>query len=211
MPRTALLRGASACALILASVASPEAQVSLPQIVVGAAQRAAEAATTPPLQNAGDAAVVTQKEIIEEKPPVTDTARLLERQPGVSVQTGGGVSGIPAIRGLADDRLKIVVGGVQATSTCANHMNSPLSYTDPNTIGRIEVVTAVSPVSKGGDSIGGSILVTPKSPVFATPVVVPAVVGPGGARCRRSLPRVPTRRFPICRCRFQARWFWPQQ
>lgn len=177
MNLTVLSRGASACALILASVASAEAQVSLPQIVVGAAP----APTAPPLEKAGDEAVVTPKEIESEKPDVTDTAKLLERQPGVSVQTGGGVSGLPAIRGLADDRLKIVVGGVQTTSACANHMNSPLSYTDPNTIGRVEIVTAVSSVSKGGDSIGGSILVTPISPVFATPVVAPTVVGPAGA------------------------------
>ncbi|WP_292529291.1 TonB-dependent receptor [Methylocystis sp.] len=178
MTFTVLSRGASACALMLASVASAEAQVSLPQIVVGAARAAP---TAPPLEKAGDEAVVTQKEIVAEKPPETDTAKLLERQPGVSVQTGGGVSGLPAIRGLADDRLKIVVGGVQTTATCANHMNSPLSYTDPNTIGRVEVVTAVSSVTKGGDSIGGSILVTPISPVFATPVVAPAVIGPAGA------------------------------
>lgn len=180
MSRTALLRGVSAGALTLAFIFAAQAQVALPTIVVGAAPRPV-APTAPPLDKAGDSAVVTQKEIVEEKPPVTDTAKLLEREPGVSVQTGGGVSGLPAIRGLADDRLKILVGGVQTTSTCANHMNSPLSYTDPNTIGRVEVVTAVSPVSKGGDSIGGSILVTPKSPVFATPVVGPPVVGPGGA------------------------------
>ncbi|MGJ0503090.1 MAG: TonB-dependent receptor [Methylocystis sp.] len=176
MYRSALLRGASACALILASLATAKAQVSLPQIVVGAAQPAA-----PGPSDKSNVTVVTQKDIVEEKPPETDTAKLLEHQPGVSVQTGGGVSGLPAIRGLADDRLKIVVGGVQATSACANHMNSPLSYTDPNTIGRVEVVTAVASVSKGGDSIGGSILVTPKSPVFATPVVAPALIGPGGA------------------------------
>ncbi|MGD9539334.1 TonB-dependent receptor [Methylocystis sp.] len=176
MTFTALSRGASACALMLASVASAEAQVSLPQIVVGAARPQA-APSTPPLEKAGETDV-PQKEIVEEKPPETDTAKLLEHQPGVSVQTGGGVSGLPAIRGLADDRLKILVGGVQTTSTCANHMNSPLSYTDPNTIGRVEVVTAVSSVSKGGDSIGGSILVTPISPVFVSPAA-PAVVGPG--------------------------------
>ncbi|MGJ0513057.1 hypothetical protein [Methylocystis sp.] len=73
MYRPALLRGASACALILASLTTAKAQVSLPQIVVGAAQRAP---TTPPLEKA-DETVVTQKEIIEEKPPETDTAKLL--------------------------------------------------------------------------------------------------------------------------------------
>ena len=84
MPPTTLLRSASACALILASLATANAQVSLPQIVVGA-QRAAPA--TAPLEQAGDAAVVSQQEIVEQKPDVSDTAKLLERQPGVSVQT----------------------------------------------------------------------------------------------------------------------------
>ena len=90
MHRPALLRGASACALILASLATAKAQVSLPQIVVGAAH----GTPTTPLDKANET-VVTQKEIVEEKPPETDTAKLLEHQPGVSVQTGGGVSGIP--------------------------------------------------------------------------------------------------------------------
>jgi iron complex outermembrane receptor protein len=86
------------------------------------------------------------------------------------------LSRLPAIHGMADDRLKIMVGGVEPTSACANHMNPPLSYIDPNNVDRIEVQSGVMPVSKGGDSIGGSILVTPRQPVFAPPANAPAVV-----------------------------------
>ena len=152
MPPTALLRGASACALILASVASAEAQVSLPQIVVGAAP--APVASAPDR----DAKIVDQKEIEKERPAVADTAKLLENTPGVSMYEAGGVSRLPAIHGMADDRLKIIVGGVQPTSACANHMNPPLSYIDPNNVQKIEVFSGVMPVSRGGDSIGGSII-----------------------------------------------------
>lgn len=177
MPRYAFTHGVSAVAITLALVGTAQAQTALPPLTIRAAT------PTPPTQRSvsespapsPDETVVKQKEIVVEKPPQTDTATLLSRQPGVSVQTGGGVAGIPAIHGLADDRLKILVGGVEATSTCANHMNTPLSYTDPNTIGNVEVVYGVSSVSKGGDSIGGSILVTPKSPVFATPIVGPTI------------------------------------
>ena len=37
----------------------------------------------------------------------SDTATLLRAVPGVSVNAAGGVSGLPSIRGLADDRLLV--------------------------------------------------------------------------------------------------------
>ncbi|NUJ80452.1 TonB-dependent receptor plug domain-containing protein [Methylocystis sp. FS] len=178
MQRTALLRGASACALVLASLATAEAQVALPQIVIGAPQRTAAPATP---QKPSDVEIVDQKEIDKEKPAIADTTKLLENTPGVSMYEAGGVSRLPAIHGMADDRLKIIVGGVQPTSACANHMNPPLSYIDPNNVQKIEVYSGVMPVSKGGDSIGGSIIVTPKQPVFAPPPgapLPPPVVAP---------------------------------
>lgn len=199
MHRYPLMRGASAVALSFAIVSIAQAQTALPPIVVGAAPRPVSTPAPAQPQTAASPAsdkqqapgteTVTLREIEKDRGAVSDTAQLLERQPGVSMYTGGGVSGLPAIRGLADDRLKILVGGVQATSTCSNHMNTPLSYTDPNTIGKVDVVTAVSSVSKGGDSIGGSILVTPRSPVFATAPIGPgAPVGPGGLPLGPSAP-----------------------
>src|SRR5690606_36262891 len=52
-------------------------------------------------------------------------------------------------------------GGV-ITSSCSNHMNSPLSYLDSGKIEKIEVATKLAPVSMGGDSLGGAIKVKTK-------------------------------------------------
>src|SRR3546814_10370986 len=46
-------------------------------------------------------------------------------------------------------------------------MNAPLSYTEPQTIDAISVITGVRPVSMGGDSIGGAISVETQTPRFA--------------------------------------------
>ncbi|MGZ8270528.1 MAG: TonB-dependent receptor plug domain-containing protein, partial [Methylophilus sp.] len=88
-----------------------------------------------------------------------DTAKLLEDEAGLSFYRGGGVSSLPAIHGLADDRIRIKVDGMDLISSCANHMNPPLSYISPANVGVIDVFAGVSPVSSGGDSIAGTILV----------------------------------------------------
>ena len=100
---------------------------------------------------------------------VADTASMLLNTPGYSVTSNGGVAGLPFVNGLGDDRLKIRVDGMEITSACANHMNAPLSYIDPSQVGRIDVVAGVTPVSAGGDSIGGTITVTSAPPAFAAP------------------------------------------
>lgn len=97
----------------------------------------------------------------------SDAALLLSTTPGYSVAQAGGVSGLPFINGLGDDRLKIRIDGMELTSACANHMNAPLSYLDPTQVGRIEVLAGVTPVSAGGDSIGGTITVKSAAPQFA--------------------------------------------
>jgi iron complex outermembrane recepter protein len=98
-----------------------------------------------------------------------DTAALLDHLPGVSVNQAGGVSGLPSIHGLADDRLRILVDGADISASCPNHMNPALSYVPPGDIGRITVYPGITPVSVGGDSIGGSIVVETAPPVFAAP------------------------------------------
>ncbi len=98
-----------------------------------------------------------------------DTASLLDGTPGVSFYTGGGVSSLPVINGLADDRLKITVDGMSITSACPNHMNPALSYIDPAALSQVNVYAGIVPVSQGGDSIGGAIAVKSVAPVFAEP------------------------------------------
>ncbi|MDR0440010.1 MAG: TonB-dependent receptor [Candidatus Accumulibacter sp.] len=103
------------------------------------------------------------------RPATSDTASLLRDIPGVSLHGAGGVSSLPVIHGLADDRLRIRVDEMDLIASCPNHMNPALSYVDPAHIGRMEVYAGVSPVSVGGDSIGGSILVETLAPRFAAP------------------------------------------
>lgn len=97
----------------------------------------------------------------------SDSARLLSGVPGAYVQGAGGVSGLPTIRGLGDDRLRIRVDGADLISSCANHMNPPLSYIDPTDVERVQVYAGLSPVSAGGDSLGSVILIDSQAPRFA--------------------------------------------
>ena len=98
----------------------------------------------------------------------SDTAELIADLPGVSAATGGGFSSMPAIRGLSEQRITILVDGQPIDLSCPNDMNSPLSYTDPQTIALIRVLTGVAPVSNGGDNIGGIISAISTPPQFAT-------------------------------------------
>lgn len=97
----------------------------------------------------------------------SDTASLLRDLPGVSLYGAGGVSSLPAIHGLADDRLRVKVDGMDLIAACPNHMNPALSYIDPTRVGKVTVYAGVTPVSVGGDSIGGGIVVESARPVFA--------------------------------------------
>ena len=97
----------------------------------------------------------------------SDTASLLQRLAGVSANSGGGFSSMPVIRGQNEQRLNILIDGVTIDAACPNDMNTPMSYTDPQTVHAINVITGVAPVSLGGDSIGGIISVQAAPPLFA--------------------------------------------
>ena len=111
----------------------------------------------------------------------SDTASLLRDVPGVSLYGAGGVSSLPSIHGLADDRLRIKVDGMDLISACPNHMNPALSYLDPSQVGSIKVYAGIAPVSVGGDSIGGSIIAETAAPEFAGPGQAPLTKGEVGA------------------------------
>ena len=113
-----------------------------------------------------------------------DTAALLRSTPGVSLYGAGGASSLPAIHGLADDRLRIKVDGMDLIAACPNHMNPPLSYLDPAMVDSIKVYAGIAPVSVGGDSIGGSIVVETAAPEFALPGGPALVKGRLGAYAR---------------------------
>lgn len=110
---------------------------------------------------------LTGKELNQSRVNTPNTAAMLLNIPGVSMYSGGGVSGLPAIHGLADDRVAVSVDGMPLLASCPNHMNSPLSYISPANVGSVKVITGLSPVSAGGDSLGGVVSVQSLPPVFA--------------------------------------------
>ena len=99
----------------------------------------------------------------------SDSSSLLRNLPGFSVQGAGGVSGLPSLHGMTDDRLRIQIDGMDLVSACGNHMNPPLSYIDPTRVGSVRVFAGAVPVSVGGDSIGATIQVEAAAPEFAAP------------------------------------------
>lgn len=148
---------AVACSIVAGHPA--HAQTTLNEVVVSAG-KIREAATP---QQVGSAEIAAQHAITR------DTASLLRDVPGVSLYGAGGVSSLPAIHGLADDRLRITVDGMDFIASCPNHMNPPLSYLDPTNVAKIRVFAGIAPVSVGGDSIGGAIVAETLPPQFAAP------------------------------------------
>lgn len=111
----------------------------------------------------------------------SDTSSLLTGISGVAARGAGRVSALPVIRGLADDRLRIQVDGADIAAACPNHMNPPLSYIDPTAVAAIDVFAGVTPVSIGGDSIGGTIHVRSADPQFAPDAAGRLLQGKSGA------------------------------
>jgi iron complex outermembrane receptor protein len=121
------------------------------------------------LANPISGTVLTQERLQQLQSRTSDTASMLSSVAGVSIAQGGGVSGLPALNGLADDRVKIIINGRETTSACGNHMNPPLSYADPGQVKSVRVTPGTTSVSEGGDSIAGTIVVETLPPSFAEP------------------------------------------
>jgi len=152
------------------ALAQSQAATSLPTVTVNADKITPLPAAT----------AVDQTRLPAKKATTSDTAALLADIPGLSLNAAGGVSSLPAINGLADDRLRIKVDGMDLIASCPNHMNPALSYIDPTQLGEMTVYAGIAPVSAGGDSIGGSISATSRQPEFAAPGQTPIMKGEVG-------------------------------
>lgn len=148
-----------AVAMAFAPGVFAEETASLPEVIV----KASKPQSSPSLEND----TISEQILATKRAGASDTASMLDGQPGVSINGAGGVSSLPAIHGLADDRLRTKVDGMDLIASCPNHMNPPLSYVDPSNVGAIKVYAGIAPVSVGGDSIGGSIVVETLAPEFA--------------------------------------------
>ncbi|MFA7262061.1 MAG: TonB-dependent receptor [Caulobacter sp.] len=156
--RAALAAGAAVVALSVPGLAQAQTATELPPIQ---ADPAASPAASP------SAGVVAGEAIARRKTSSEDAVSLLLGEPGVAVQAGGGTTALPVVRGMADDRMLVTVDGAEATAFCPNHMNPPGSYVLAGSVTSIALSPTLSPVSAGGDNIGGVIAITTRGPVFA--------------------------------------------
>lgn len=96
-----------------------------------------------------------------------DVAELLSRVPGAAVVRNGAQTGIVQLRGLFNERVRVRVDGMSITPACPNHMDPPLHYAGLEALDALEVIVGATPVSQGGDSIGGSVEARSLPPRFA--------------------------------------------
>ena len=93
---------------------------------------------------------------------------LAAEEPGVSLRESGALDGSPVLHGLGDERTKVVVNGTTEENSCPNHMNPLLSEASIAAAATVRVTAGITPVSMGGDSLGGTIEVDEPPPVFAS-------------------------------------------
>lgn len=170
-PATLAVMLAAAFPLLAAPAARAEEQApELPDVAV----------TAPRIKPLPTASSPDRSRLAGLRATTADTAALLGELPGVALSSAGGVSSLPVIRGFADDRNRIQVDGMDLISACGNHMNPPLSYLDPSRLENIQVYSGATPVSLGGDSIGGTVVARSRSPRFAAPGEGPLSSGEAG-------------------------------
>jgi len=97
-----------------------------------------------------------------------NASAIVAEAPGVSLRENGQLASIPFLHGLGDERAKLLVDGMTVSSACPNHMNPPLSYLAPSNAALVTVMAGITPVSLGGDSLGGTIAIDSRPPALAS-------------------------------------------
>lgn len=103
-----------------------------------------------------------------ERAAVRDSSALIEAAPGAAIQRNGQQTGIVQLRGLSGDRVNVAIDGMHITPACPNHMDPPLHYLTAQGLEALDIVAGITPVSQGGDSIGGTVAARSPAPRFGT-------------------------------------------
>ncbi|HXN48998.1 MAG TPA: carboxypeptidase regulatory-like domain-containing protein [Bryobacteraceae bacterium] len=114
----------------------------------------------------GPAEALAEDAIATARSRTSDTASLFSGLPGLALAGGGGVSSLPVLDGMADDRVNVLVNGMTIAPACSGHMNPPASNVSPASVDAVRVMAGVAPVSEGGDNIGGTIALETAAPQF---------------------------------------------
>ncbi|MCJ7579550.1 MAG: TonB-dependent receptor [Candidatus Aminicenantes bacterium] len=98
----------------------------------------------------------------------SNVAEAVEKIPGVALVGKGGYSMVPAIRGLAEHRILLLLDGIRITSE--RRIGASASFINLNNIDHIEVNRGPYSVFHGSGAIGGIINVVTKSPEAYAPL-----------------------------------------
>ncbi len=96
-----------------------------------------------------------------------NVAEAVEKIPGVALVGKGGYSMVPAIRGLAEHRILLLLDGVRITSE--RRIGASASFINLNNIDHIEVNRGPYSVFYGSGALGGIINIVTKSPEAYAP------------------------------------------
>lgn len=95
-----------------------------------------------------------------------DSAELLTRVPGASVNKNGPLTGISQYRGMYGSRVNVLIDGLNVAPAGPNWMDPPLSYIPSPLLQDLTVIRGVSPVSAGSETIGGTIIANSRAGEF---------------------------------------------
>ncbi len=98
----------------------------------------------------------------------SNLAESVEKVPGVATVGKGGYSMVPAIRGLAEHRILLLVDGVRITSE--RRIGASASFVNLGSIDRIEINRGPYSVFHGSGAVGGIINIITKSPAPYSPL-----------------------------------------
>jgi iron complex outermembrane receptor protein len=96
-----------------------------------------------------------------------NVAEAVDKIPGVAAVGKGGYSMVPAIRGLAEHRILLMLDGIRITSE--RRIGASASFINLHDIDRIEVNRGPYSVFHGSGAVGGIINIITKSPSSHTP------------------------------------------
>jgi len=97
-----------------------------------------------------------------------NVAEAVEKIPGVAIVGKGGYSMVPAIRGLAEHRILLLLDGIRITSE--RRIGASASFINLNNIDHIDVNRGPYSVFYGSGAVGGIINVVTKSPEANAPL-----------------------------------------
>lgn len=97
-----------------------------------------------------------------------DLADLLAKQTGMNVIRHGNQTGLLQVNGLSQERVKLLVDGINITPACPNHMDPPLHYASSRQSSKVITYKQATPVSQSGDSLGSTVSVQPAPLIYSS-------------------------------------------